>query len=405
MPHVTDQKPRALDLLARMGSGELYRQAYSRGQNLSVWLEEQDPSDGYKDGLDAFGRLMKAAGIATRSDVAVGLHADTFDAFDKTAETRGLVPEWMARQWRRAVTGRDVSTRSLFTTVDNGPGTVMQPFVDAAQARYKQLAPAIPLDEMVAITTPIDGDAYRAFYLIDDPASERRVRVAQGAEVPRAKIVGADHTIRLKKFGRALEATYEILRRQRIDMVALTIARMAIQAETDKVAAAIDVLVNGDGNSLTAATNYNLTALDATATAGLLTLRGWLNYKLQFPSPYALTTAIAQAASVLQAMLLNTGSANIPLVAIQGAGGFGGFRAINPSLADNVAIGWTVDAPVMKIVGFDARLALQQVFEVGGDITEVERFVARQTNILVMTEVQGFAVLDQNATRVLSINA
>jgi len=31
--------------------------------------------------------------------------------------------------------------------------------------------------------------------------------------------------------------------------------------------------------------------------------------------------------------------------------------------------------------------------------------VARQTNILVMTEVQGFAVLDQNATRVLSINA
>ena len=205
------------------------------------------------------------------------------------------------------------------------------------------------------------------------------MRVAEGAELPRAKLVGSEHTIRLYKYGRILEITYEAMRRMRIDMAALHVQRIAIQSQIDKLATIIDVLVNGDGNAGTAATSYNLTTLDSAAVAGTLTLKGYLAWKLKFINPYTLTTALAQDAMALQLMLLNTGSANIPLVTIQQPSGFGQFTPINPELGDNVRLGITADAPASKILGFDDRFAVERVTEIGANIQEVLRWSERQT--------------------------
>lgn len=401
---ITDVRPGPKDLLAQMGSG-MYRRAYEKGMSLSAFLERVDPSEQYKDGLDAFGRIMKVAEIVTRSNPALGYYADTFQEFEKSDQTRALVHEWALRQWKRAATGRDSTNRSVFlSSEDNALNSWMRQYQDAANPRFRAVSPAIPLDELVAITTPIEGDAYRAFYLQDETEQERLVRVAQGAEIPRAKLVGGDQTIRLHKYGRALEVSYETLRRQRIDMVAFHLARMAVQAEADKVSAALDVLINGDGNA-NAAQVYNLTTLDPDANAGTLTLAGWLAFKLKFLNPYAITTALVQEGTALQLMLLNTGSANIPLVAIQNASGFGSFRPINPGLADAVGLGWTADAPSQKIVAFDNRFALERVVEVGAEISEVDRWITRQVQVLTITEVEGYAVLDANAAKILDIAA
>jgi hypothetical protein len=96
-----------------------------------------------------------------------------------------------------------------------------------------------------------------------------------------------------------------------------------------------------------------VTTLDSAATPGTLTLKAWLRFKMKFLNPYALTTMLAQELALLQAMMLSTGSANVPLVVIAGASNFGGFTPINPGLADNVAIGWLAEAPTSKLVGFD----------------------------------------------------
>jgi hypothetical protein len=397
-------RPRSQDILDQMGSS-MYRRAYERGMSLSAYLERIDPSEQYKDGLDGFGRLMKVAGIVTRSNPGLGYYADSFSEFEKTPQTMALVHEWARRQWKRAATGKDPSTRSVFlSTEDNALNSWMRQYQDAATPRFRAVAPAIPLDELVAITTPIEGDAYRAFYLQDETEAERLVRVAQGAEIPRAKLVGGDQTIRLHKYGRALEVSYETLRRQRIDMVAFHIARMAVQAEADKVSSALDVLINGDGNA-NAAQVFDLTDLDPDATAGTLSLAGWLAFKLKFMNPYAITTALVQEGTALQMMLLNTGSANIPLIAIQNASGFGSFRPINPGLADAVGLGWTADAPASKVVAFDNRFALERVVEVGAEISEVDRWITRQVQVLTITEVEGYAVLDAHAAKVLDIAA
>ena len=394
---------RPQEMLKRMGP-EIYRQAYRAGMSVSAWLEREDPSPEYKDGLDAFGRLMRAADIRATSLPELGVYASTFAEFERDANTLALAPEFLSRAWRRASTGKDVNTRAIYGSDDNAAGGSLYPYTYADQLRAKRIAPAIPLAELIAITTPINSGAYQAFYLTDSVDDQRMKRIAEGTDVPTAKLTGSDHTIRLKKFGRGLEASYEVLRRQRLDMIALHMARLAVQAEVDKVTAALAVLVAGDGAS-GAPTTHNLTTLDTGASAGTCSLKGWLAYKMKFANPYILTHILVQEAVSLQLMTLNTGSANIPLVQVNAVSGFGGFSPINPGLGDNVRLGWTSDAPALYVVGLDNRFALEQVTEIGANIEEVERFVQRQTQAIYLTEVMGFCVFDLNAIKLLNVNA
>lgn len=395
------------DTFARL-SPNLYREAYKRGMSFSAWLEEQDPSSRYQDqpnGLDAFGRLLQVANIRTASMPEFGIWADTIEAFEANDQTRMLLPEWMARQWRKAASGRSPNTRALYQSTDQIQGTVVNPTWFSPDAVVNQIVPAIPISTLVAMTVGIRGATYEAFYLTDVTAQERMVRVNEAAEIPKVALTGGDHTVRLQKYGRTIERSYESIRRMQIDLMALHIAQLAAQTEADKVSAAIVVIIAGDGNPNTAATSYNLTTLDAAAVAGTLSLKGWLAFKMKFANPWAMTTALAQDVTALQAMLLNVGSANVPLVSVQAQAGFGGFTAINPGLRDNVALGWTADAPALKIVAIDSRVALLYLQEIGSDIQEIERHASRQVVDLVLSEVNGFSTLNANGSKVLDVNA
>jgi hypothetical protein len=392
------------DMLRTIGSNH-FREAYKENKTLSSWLEERMPYGEYKDGFDAFERLMFLASIRTQSVPEYGIFADEFDKFNTSDQTRALAMEWIARRWRAAATGVDPSTRSLYLSGETVPSSAMNPYVQAARVRMKQIQPAIPLSSLVAMTTSIDAATYQAFYLTDDTDAARMKRVAEGAEVPRSILKGSEHVIRLKKYGRALEMSYEQLRRQQIDMVSLHIARMAIQAESDKVDSALAVLIAGDGNPNTAATVHAQTALHPGSAAGTPTLDAWLAFKLKFTNPYMMSTILAQEGPILRLLLLNVGNANVPLVQIQGQLNFGSLTPINPELGREVGYGVTAGAPALKVVGFDSRLALEHIMEIGANIAEVERFVSRQTQALVMTETEGFAIFDQFATKVYDINA
>lgn len=401
---IANVNPRAGDLLAQL-SPDMFRTAYKRGQSLSAWLESQDPSHEYKDGLDAFGRMLQVAEIRTRSLPEHGIWSDTAEAFEKNDQTRMLLPEWMARQWRAAVTGRAANTRAIYTASDNIPGGVNNPIQYSTDPVVNEISPAIPLSALVAITLGIRGNTFQNFYLTDVTAQERMVRTAEAAEIPRVALVGSDHVTKLVKYGRVIERSYENIRRMPIDLLRLHIMQLAAQTEADKVSAAATVIVSGDGNANTAATSYNLTTLDSAAVAGTLSLKGWLAFKMKFANPWMLTTALAQEAVALQMMLLNVGSANVPLVGIQAQSGFGSFTAINPGLRDNVALGWTSDAPTLKIIGIDRRVTLIYLQEIGSDIEEIERYATRQVQSVTLSEVNGFATLNANGARVLDVNA
>jgi len=391
------------DIVSQMRGNplEIVGDAYKHEMNLSAFLERLTPSE-KGDKLDAFGRVLKEAGIVLRSDPQAGYWASPASEFLKDKATRTLLFEYASRIWRRVAYGN--GNRATYLSGDNPPGSWDRPYYDAQQARWdEQLAPAIPLSEMVAMTTPIDGQDYRAFYMTYDATALRLYRVGESAEIPIANLADSEHTITLHKYGRGMRASYEQMRRMRIDKLAMQIRMMAVQNEVDKVAAALAIIIAGDGNS-NSATTHDLTTLDTDATAGTLTMKGWLNFRKQFANPYKMTTALMTAASALQLEMLNIGSANLALLQLQGSDIVGTIRPINRT-ADAVGYGWTSDAPALTITAFDRAWALEQLVEIGGDVAETERFITSQTEVLTITEVQGFAVMDNTANLILDINA
>lgn len=353
-----------------------------------------------KGEMDAFGRMMKAAGIVTKTDLRAGYLASTYKDFTATPASRALFVEFFSRKWK------DVSMpeeRATLLSSDSTPGSWQRPYAEAQQARWDQrIEPAIPLSELVGITTPIAGQDYRALYLTYNAAQLRKFRVGETAEIPTAVISSTEYTINLKKYGRGLTISYEDLRRTRVDRLAFMIQMMAVQSEVDKVSAALDVLVNGDGNTSTAAQVYDING-DFGQTAGALNLSGWLQFEMAFTQPYVLTTALMRSAQALELRLLNTGSGNQPLGTFAVGSAVPNIRPINRT-ANNIAFGWTSEAPASQIVGFDNRFALEMVVEIGGEIAEMERFITNQTQTMVMTEVMGFAVPDIDATKILDVS-
>lgn len=408
MAEQTKVKPNPKDMLRSLkeNGASIYRAAYEQGMSLSAYLEEYDPSTQYPEsGLDAFGRLLAEAGIRTHSNLSAGYYASTWEQFAKHPEARALLPEWWARQWRKAQTGQSPNTRSVWDFSDFTVGQAGRPYLDETMAQWnQQIAPAIPLSELVAMTVPIERPDYRAHYLTYDATQLRMGRVQPGTDIPLAKLTSGDRTIQAQKYGRALLATYEQLMFQRLDEISMMIQMMAVQSEVDKVAAAVSILISGDGNSGTSATSYNLTTLDTNAVAGTLTLAGWLSFLFQFQNPYMATTALVRDNIALQMLLLNVGSANIPMLAMLNQPGMTSFTSINQT-ADNIRLGRTSEAPSLKIVAFDRRLALKRLTVIGANISEVERYIRNQTELVTMTEMEAFAIIDANATKILDVNA
>lgn len=372
------------------------------GVRFGRYLEMLNPSE-KGDTLDAFGRQLREAGIVTETDMYAGYHASEGKCFVDDVVGKSLYPEFFARQWQKVMRTSRAEQRAILLSTDSQIGGWDRPYADAMGPRWRnKIAPPIPLSELVAVTTPITGDTYRSIYMTYDAAAVRMFRVGESADIPVTTLVSAENTIDLHKYGRGIRATYEQLRRLRVDKIAWFIQWAALQAQIDKVAAVLDVMVNGDGNANTAATEYNLTTLDADATAGTLSLKGWLAFKLKFGEMYRLTTALMTEAVALQLITLNSGSGNVPLATFNPAGINLGLTPIN-NTGDGVRYGWTSEAPTGKIVGFDASMAIEHVTEIGSTIRETERYITNQTQLMTMTEVEGFAILDPGATKVLDV--
>lgn len=374
----------------------IHQDAVKAGVPFGRYLELLNPTQ-QDDQLDAFERQLRVAGIITRSDPAAGLWASSAAVFADTKIGRALYPEFFARQYRKGMYSRSVvlSSDSLLQSWN-------RPYAEAQGVRWEdRIAPAIPLSEIVAMTTPVTGTDYRAAYMTFDATQVRRYRVGEAADIPLGKLVEAEHTIRLQKYGRGIMLTYEAMRRSRIDRMAWWIQWSAMQDEIDKVSAALTILIAGDGNN-NAATNVALNTLDTAAVSGTLTLKGWLAFRQLFAQPYMMTHALMRSAVALQLMLLNTGSANVPLAGANLGGTAVALTPINLT-ADAVRYGWTDDVAANVILGYDRRFGVEMVTEIGSTITETERYITNQTNVLVSSEVVGFAILDGSAARTLTL--
>lgn len=400
MPPILTVEELTNRLSSRDRAIELATEAIAAGQTLSRYMEIIQPSED-SDRLDAFQRQLKAVGLITNPVPAAGIRASYVEDFFKTPGGRLMYMEHMAREWRK-VAHATPKQRAIILSSDAVLGTPQRPFVDLGPFWNNQFEPAIPLSEIVARTSTISGEDFRSLYMTYDEEALRLFRVGESAEIPTANLETSTRSIRLRKYGRGLRTTYEQIRRVTVDRIAWWFRWQAVQSEVDKLSAALTYMINGDGNSGTAATEINQSTLDAAATPGELSLVAWLKFRMQFAPPYVMTTVLAQIDETLQMLTLNIGNANIPMASFNLSGLNNSFTPINAT-SEGIRYGWTDEAPDGKFLGFDRRAALEMVNEIGADITETERVITNQTEVTVMTEVNGFAILDPAATKLLDI--
>lgn len=397
MPNTTPQ-----DLFR--GMPQLFRESAKAGMSVSAYMEKQDPSTNYPEHekTDAFGRVLKHLGIRSRSNPSAGIWASTFDEFDQSDEHRAVGLEWCLRTWRAAKYGASANTRAI-TSQDELIGSALRPYEDGPLRNRNQFAPEVPLSTLIAVDTPITGTAYRSVFLDDTAFSNANyVRVAELSEIPMAQVKTAQEETRLHKHGRGIEWSYESMREQRLDKVALFIAELALRVEEQKVAYVVNMLINGDGNPGTAAQVVDSTTLDPASTTSL-TLRAWLRFKKSFDSPYQARIVLGDEATITSFELMPIGTNEVPLASVGADSAIGTIAPISASeYRTGIRYGSVSGVAANTLLAFDDRFALERVSQIGSRVQESERFITRQSEVMVFTETEGFKLMTPKTNKVLS---
>jgi len=353
-------------------SMDLYRQAHSKEMTLSMYLESLDPSpEGSK--LDAFERLMQEAGIVTRNIPEKNIFSSKVDAFYRTDENKLLFPEYIAR-------------------------TLVQAMVQYPVFQY-----------LVAARTMIDSNVYKAAYLDLDDASNKKAtqmrRVTEAAELPVAKLKLGESAINIYKYGRAIEASYEALRRMSIDVFNIHLQEIGIQAADNKIAEILTVIKDGDGNN-NAATIYKAKDLDSSFSSAL-TRTAWIKFLLKF-YPRACNTVVADEEGLLQILeVLYPASTVAGLMDELLANGLNISVQLPQNIVTNVTLLYSPYVEKINnkhaIYGLNRESAIEEIVEVGSTISEVDKYIKNQTELLTISENSGFRKILKKSSAIMTL--
>lgn len=353
-------------------NSDLYRQAHAEEKTLSMFLEEQNPTpEGEK--LDAFQRLMKEAQILTNDVPEKNLFSSKVDAFYRTNENKVLFPEYVARTLVQAMTEFPI------------------------------------YDYLVATRTPIDSNVYKASYLdLDDSdnkkATEMR-RVTEAADLPVAKLRLGEKAITLYKYGRAIQASYEALRRMSIKLFNIHIKQIGAQAADNKIAEILSVIRDGDGNN-NAADKIKSSTLDSSSSSAL-TRTAWIKFLLKF-YPFGCNTVVADEDGLIQILeVLYPASTIASKMDELLANGLSVSTTLPQNLVSNVTLLYSPHVEKINskvaIYGLNRETCIEEIFEVGSTIQEADKFIKNQTELMTISENSGFRKILDGTSKILTI--
>ena len=320
---------------------------YQGKGSLTDVLEKLDPSENYAgtslEGLDAFSRQLK------RFDIKVsGRGSDCVEKFFQTSSSAALFPEYVSRAVRQGMERADI------------------------------------LPNLVATVTDIEGMDYRS--IVSSPSEDDKTLkiVNEGAVIPKTVVKTRENLVKLHKRGRMLVASYEALRFQRLDLFTVTLNQIGAYIARAQLKDAIDVLLNGDGNS-------NPAQVISVNESGSLSYEDILKLWSSM-SPYELNTILAPTAEmqkILSLPQMQDASAGLDF---QGTG-----KMITP-------LGATLlHAPEMangSIIGLDKNCALEMV-QAGSVVTDYDKLIDRQLERASITCTAGFSKIFTEASKSL----
>jgi hypothetical protein len=325
------------------------------GKSFTQVLEKLDPSEDYKgtpyEGLDAYQRQLKRFDIRVR-----GAGSDAVEKFFRTTESAVLFPEYVARSVRQGMEEENV------------------------------------LPSITATVTKIDGMDYRSIYSVPTKDEKSLRHVEEGAVIPQTEVKVRENLVKLHKRGRMLVASYEAVRFQKLDLFSVMLRQIGSQIMRMHLEDAIDVIVNGDGNSNEAA-SFAVGTAPVSGTSGTLTYTQLLEFWSQF-DPYTLNTLLVSPDAMLQ--ILKCSEFQNPLTGLnfQGTGEPGnplGAKLIRSSAVERGTV-----------IGIDRGYALEMIS--ASDVSvEYDRLIDRQLERAAITSISGFAKLYTEASKILKI--
>ena len=311
-------------------------------------LEELDPSENYKgselDGLDAFQRQLK------RYDIKVGgSRSDCVQKFFQSSDSAALFPEYVSRAVRQGIERSDI------------------------------------LSDIIAAKTVIDGLDYRSVVSAPDDDEKQLKPVAEGAYLPQTTIKTGGQLVKLQKRGRMLVASYEAVKFQKLDLFTVTLRQIGAHIAREQLKDAVDVLINGDGNSAAADT----VSVD---TSGNITYSDLIKLWAEV-SPYELNTLLAPTDAMKKLLSMSEMKDSNAGLDFHGSG-----RMITPLGAELIHV------PAIsgnKVVGLDKNCALEMV-QSGGIITDHDKLIDRQLERASISCITGFAKIFPDSAKVLT---
>lgn len=323
---------------------------YGTGRSFTQTLEALDPTENYKgtalEGLDAYERQLKRFSIRPS-----GADSSVVAKFFQTSDAAVLFPEFVSRAVRY---GMD-------------------------EASF--------LPDIVAATTNIDSMDYRVMDLNMSTDNARMNVLSEGETLADTDFTVSDRIIRLKKRGRMLTTSYDVLRFQRLDIVSIALKRIGSYLAQSLMEDAVDVLLNGDSAEAANGAESVTLSGDSYTYADLIDFWGGF-------SPYELNTIIASP-DVTAALLKMTEFRD----AAAGLTFHGTGKLITPFGANLIKTKCITQPDLM--IGLDKKCALEMV-KVGDIETDYGKLVDRQLEQIAITEITGFARILPGCVKTLS---
>ena len=407
---------RALKLAKQIGP-DMLEDCRKYKMSMSDYLNACDPNDDPRDralGNDAFDRVFgtlraeNGAPLRRSTNPAAGTRSsqmsDLWSAGPKLWDISGggeyrlgrfLIWELARRSYERVFSGGD-----LFYASSAGLSPLMNPqfLLDALTDVPFQRSSI--LEQLIAVTTTVPAGSFKMPFLKEEDEDYNHYRVVEGAEIPTLVLAFQERSNNVLKHGFRLVVTYEVARQTPIDLFEFHVSRIALDRRLVSENEAVGVLVAGDGNSGTEATEYNVT--DFGGTAGTVDPTSLFNVlAIAEEEGLDLSLAIAQRPTGVKLLTATYGSAEHPLFVGASPIATGG------QLAENLVVPplhFRDGAPSGKVVFPDTSQALGLAIEEGSEIQETDRDITHQIEIATYTRTDSFYIARRNATLVYDVD-
>jgi hypothetical protein len=346
---------------------EMYSEAKSRGISFTELMHRMDNGAGDVE-PDAFLKraIAKLHNTPIDEKLSVGL-----DAFELQLQEHGI-----------KVSGKEISLVEDFYKTASSASVLFPEYVNRqVRIGMEMGVNECQLSDLVAVSQDIDSGVYQTYAASLDSGKAGGFRVTEGGEFPTTEITTAEGTIRLIKVGHKFAATYEAIRRMRLNLLNVHLRVIGARLARNMVEFALYVLVNGDGNSNSAAV-YDQPTLDYDDMVAFLqefnlfTPNVWVGDK-------ATTTAILQLSEFKDPMAgfnyQKTGDMITPM-------------GMKLRRSDAVT--------ALSIIALDSNSALEQISERGSQLVEADKIIAKQFEEVVISESTGFAKIFTDASQV-----